>query len=375
MPGKVTEDRSPSVADAGERHACERDVPTGADPPSRAPGSGRRHRDVPPAECLFETGPGGDAPGVRRLHTTAMLTDLLGVPPVAVRHWIRTGLLVPTRRSGTLDWFDFGQLVAGRSLARLLAGGLSLREIDAKLAALAPGAVADLARAGSVVADGRRLSLRRGGRLLGAGGQMQLAFYTDGLGEGSGQVAAEPARPVVDMAAHRCVEIEIDAAGEAARVTAADITEILDLADDLEAAGEFIEAAEAVRAVLQAQGPTAAVVFTLAELLYRAGDLTAARERYYATIELDPDHLQARTSLGCVLAELGEHELALAALEGVLRQEPAYADAHWHVAGVLAELGRDREASHHLETFLELAPGSPWADVARSRLAAGTTAT
>lgn len=354
MPGKVTEDHS-TAADARE---------------ASQPAARRRRQ-----ERLFAAAEPADDPDVRRLHTTAMLADLLGVPPVAVRHWIRTGLLVPTRRSGTLDWFDFGQLVAGRSLARLLAGGLSLREIDAKLAALAPAGAAEAARAGAVVADGRRLSVRRGDRLLGAGGQMQLAFYAEGLADGPGRVAAEPAEPVVDIAAHRWVEIEVEPAAPPGRAAPADIGEILDLADDLEAAGEFVEAAEAVRAVLQAQGPTAPVTFMLAELLYRAGDLTAARERYYATIELDPDHLQARTSLACVLTELGEHELALAALEGVLRQEPSYADAHWHVAGVLADVGRDTEARHHLETFLELAPDSPWADVARARLAAGTAAT
>jgi tetratricopeptide (TPR) repeat protein len=109
-------------------------------------------------------------------------------------------------------------------------------------------------------------------------------------------------------------------------------------------------------------------MFMLAELLYRAGDLTAARERYYATIEIDGDHLQARSSLGCVLAELGEHELALAALEGVLRQEPDYADAHWHMAAVLTNLGRGPEARHHLRTFLDLAPESPWATSAREQL-------
>jgi tetratricopeptide (TPR) repeat protein len=344
MPGKVTEDRS-TEARVGE---------SGLLP-------------VAPPERLFSAPVSGDDPEIRRLHTTAMMADLLGVPPAAVRHWIRSGLLVPTRRSGAVEWFDFGQLVAGRSLSRLLAGGLSLREIDAKLAALAPGHEAEMARSGTIVADGRRLSVRSGDRLLAAGGQMQLAFYADGIGADSRAEAAEPA-PVVELAAHRWVEIEVEPTAGPARAEPADVGEILDLADDREAAGEFVEAAEAVRAVLQAQGPTAAVVFMLAELLYRAGDLSAARERYYATIELDPDHVQARTSLACVLAELGEHELALAALEGVLRQEPAYADAHWHVAGVLAEMGRGREARHHLETFLELAPDSPWADLARSRL-------
>jgi tetratricopeptide (TPR) repeat protein len=106
----------------------------------------------------------------------------------------------------------------------------------------------------------------------------------------------------------------------------------------------------------------------LAELLYRAGDLTAARERYYSAIELDPDHLQARASLGCVLAELGEHDLAVAALEGVLRQEPDYADGHWHIAGVLRDMGLTGDADHHLRRFLDLAPESPWAALARDRL-------
>lgn len=365
MPGKVRED--PTTADAECASVPrKRTKPAGS---RRGDAAGRR------PERLFPDVAADDDPDVRRLHTTAMLCDLLGVPPVAVRHWIRTGLLVPTRQSGTLDWFDFGQLVAGRSLARLLAGGLSLREIDAKLAALVPGDAAQVARAGSIVADGRRLSVRSGDMLLSAGGQMQLAFYADGLADVPLPGTREPERPVVDMAAHRWVEVECEPAVETGRAATADIGEILDLADDLEAAGEFVEAAEAVRAVLQAQGPTAPVTFMLAELLYRAGDLAAARERYYATIELDPDHLQARTSLACVLAELGEHELALAALEGVLRQEPAYADAHWHASGVLADLGRDRESRHQLETFLELAPGSPWADVALARLAAGPAAT
>ena len=130
------------------------------------------------------------------------------------------------------------------------------------------------------------------------------------------------------------------------------------------------EAAEALRAVLQAQGPTAQVVFMLAELLYRAGDLTAARERYYAAVELDADHLEARSSLGCVLAELGEHELALAALDGVLRQQPDYADAHWHMAGVLHDVGQKLDSQRHLRTFLALAPESPWATMARERLGA-----
>lgn len=332
--------------------------------------------DPPAAETRRQTARGGPAtefapepPGVRRYSSAAMMAEVLGVPPAAIRHWIRAGLLEVAERSGSLEWLDFGQLVVGRHLAGLLAGGLSLREIDAKLAGLAPGGGSAAARAvDRVVVDGRRLSIDREGQLLGAGGQLQFTFYTDSLAAGRGaQQATEAA--IVELPL-RNAGVGHDPASGSPPLPGGDVVaEILDLADDLEAAGEYIEAAEALRAVLQAQGPTAAVSFMLAELLYRAGDLTAARERYYAAIELDPDHLQARASLGCVLGELGEPELALAALEGVLRQEPDYADAHWHVAGVLAALGRDADARRHLRRFLTLAPQSPWADLARVRLA------
>ncbi len=303
-----------------------------------------------------------DEPGVSRLYTVAMMADVLGVAPAAVRHWVRGGLLVATKRAGALEWFDFQQLVVGRALARLLAGGLSLREIDAKLAGLVPGGAGEAARHSSrIVVDGRRLSIHRGGRLLGSGGQMQFGFYTDGLRGAAPPHDAEPPQIVRprDVAAEGIASESLD------QPTG---TELLDLAADLEATGEFIEAAEALRAFLQAEGQSHQVMFMLAELLYRSGDLTAARERYYAVLELDADHVEARTSLGCVLAELGDHELALAALEGVLRQEPDYADAHWHLAGVLYDCGRRTESRRHLRMFLALAPESPWATIARERL-------
>ena len=353
MPTEVTEDRSPQS------------------PGERATWRTRRSaasRSIP----LFAE----EHPGVSRLYTVAMMADVLRVPRAAVRHWLRGGLLEPARRSGAIEWFEFPQLVVGRQLVRLLASGLSLREIDAKLAGLAPGGAAEAARmAERIVADGRRLSIIQDDRLMGAGGQLLLGFYANGLSKslpsnGAAQ-AADPRRATVPMTAELMVAIGTadDAPAEDPRDPAS-VAELLDLAADLEAAGALSEAAEALRAVLQAQGPTAPIIFMLAELLYRAGDLTAARERYYSAIELDADHLEARASLGCVLAELGEHELALAALDGVLRQQPDYADAHWHMASVLRDVGRECESRRHLQTFLSLAPESPWATMARERLAA-----
>ena len=333
--------------------------------PRRRPGDrSNRHRShaVDVAPGTDHEVPAEDDLGVRRLYTVAMMADVLGAAPAAVRHWARGGLLVATKRAGALEWFDFQQLVVGRALARLLSSGLSLREIDAKLAGLVPGGAGEAARQSSrIVVDGRRLSILRGNRLLGSGGQMQFGFYTDGLRG----IAPPQAADSLEVVRPRDTVVQGLTDDAVEQPTG---KELLALAADLEATGEFVEAAEALRAFLQAEGQSAQVMFMLAELLYRSGDLTAARERYYATLELDADHLEARTSLGCVLAELGDHELAVAALQGVLRQEPDYADAHWHLAGVLHDCGRRTESRRHLRMFLALAPESPWAMLARERL-------
>ena len=349
MPSKVREDRSTTTRD---RRAAARD--------GRRPA--KTNRSPKAASPLFADEHPDEQSGVRRLYTVAMMADVLSAPPAAVRHWVRGGLLAAARRAGAIEWFDFPQLVIGRRLVRLLAAGFSLRDIDDKLSGLAPGGAAEAAKQSErIVADGRRLSIRLGDRLVSAGGQLQLGFYTDGLH--ADEAEATPALLPRTDAPPAAVEIDIDSGNDPTCVA-----DLLDLADDLEAAGEYLEAAEALRAALQAGGPTAQVVYMLAELLYRAGDLTAARERYYAAVELDADHLEARSSLGCVLAELGEHELAMAALEGVLRQQPDYADAHWHMAGVLEESGRPADAQRHLRAFLSLAPESPWAALAREKL-------
>ena len=327
-----------------------------------------RERALSRARSLLDDDAVGH-PGIRRLYTAAMIAAVLDVPPAAVRHWVRGGFLEVAETSGSVEWFDFEQLVVGRHLARLLGQGLSLREIDAKLAGLVPGGAREAAAAaGRVRIDGRRLSIAEGGRLLAAGGQLQFGFYTAPLAHDprdDAPAVVEWAKPRPAKQPEAIFDVDDD---NDLPPPGSDAAEILDLADDLEAAGEFSEAAEALRAVLQTQGPSARVMFMLAELLYRSGDLTAARERYYAVIEIDPNHLHARTSLGCVLAELGEHELAIAALDGVLRQEPGYADAHWHLAGVLHETGVAADAAHHLRRFLHLAPESPWAALARDRL-------
>lgn len=304
------------------------------------------------------------------LYTIGLMADVIGVSRSAVRHWIRHGLLVATRRAGSIEWFDFEQLVIARRLAGLFSSGLSLRKLDAQLAALGQGDAAAAARAdGRIVREGDRLLLYSQGRLVGGEGQLQLGFLADAVGREAPRHPELDARTVpLPSAVTVDPEGTAPSGGDPVGGDLLDTDSLLDLAAELAADGHLDDACEALRAILQANPPTPEVVFTLAELLYRSGDLTAARERFYMAIELDPDHLAARASLGCLLWEMGEHELAIAALDGVVRQQPDFADAHWQLAGILEETGRIDEAKHHLREFLVLAPESPWTDAAREKL-------
>jgi tetratricopeptide (TPR) repeat protein len=130
--------------------------------------------------------------------------------------------------------------------------------------------------------------------------------------------------------------------------------EMVQVACELEDAGQLDLAAEMYRAALVSGGPSADVCFRLAELLYRLGEVPAARERYYMAIELDENYVEARANLGCVLAETGQQELAVAAFEGALAYHDDYPDVHYHLARTLDDLGRAAEATAHWQAFHKL---------------------
>ena len=314
-----------------------------------------------------------DSAIVSQLYTVAMMADVLGVSQATIRHWHRNKLIRAARSSDSIDWYDYSMLVVAKDLSRLLCSGLPLRELSHKINLFTGGDELRVAEVvNRIVIDGHRLSLRHDDRLLSAGGQMQLDFYTCGINADTGHQTSKMVEQPETLSLSTFLdthhsEVLIEFQDEAA-LNVPSSEELLDIAADLEAGGNFIEASEALRAVLQANGPCASVTFMLAETLYRAGDLAAARERYYTALELDENHLEARASLACVLAEQGDVELAIAALEGVLKQQPEYADAHWHLAGIYSEVGCEEKAEHHLLRFLSVAPDSPWADLAHEKL-------
>lgn len=292
---------------------------------------------------------------IRRLHTPAMLAELLGVSVATIRRWHRRGLIVPAREVNRLPYFDFQEVATARQLASLVAAGVSPASIQKQLAELAhyvPGADRPLAQL-SVIVEGKRLLLRQGEGLVEPSGQLRIDFDaieargTDGTTDSPATVLLESAR----------VASSLETAEQ-----------MIDFAARLEEEGQLEAAIEMYRAVLAAGGARPEINFALAELLYRVGDTTAARERYYATIELDEDYVEARANLGCVLVELNQLDLAVAAFQGALVYHHDYPDVHYHLARTLEELDRHDEALGHWRSFLALAPDSPWAAEARERL-------
>lgn len=295
---------------------------------------------------------------VRRLYTPAMLAELLDVSVATIRRWHRRKLIVPAREVHRLPYFDFQEVATARHLAQLLAAGASPQAIENKLGELSrfvPDVERPLAQL-SVIVEGQQILLRQGEGLIEPGGQMRIDFdaiesEADVVETTSGE---QPTLMFPPMAAD----------GDSILTPG----EMLDLAAELEDDGQLASAADVYRAALSAGGPRAEVCFQLAEVLYRMGDITAARERYYMAIELDEDLVEARANLGCVLAETDQLELAVAAFEGALLYHPDFPDVHYHLARTLDDLARASDAERHWQTFLELAPSSPWADEARARL-------
>lgn len=303
------------------------------------------------------------------LYTPAMLAEILHVSVRVVRRWHRAGLLRCTRQVMQLPYFDFSQLATARQLSRWMAQGATIQSIQRQLELLRQRADETQVELLSIenlpiTADGKRLVLRTGEHYLEATGQLRFGF------ELPDDESAEGTEPVtLQFTTAKKVR-----SGTQATVRLPNGNEPMSLEQMLEeatAAEDVEDLAAAVdwyRAAMSAYGANASICFQVAELLYREGDLAGARERYFMALELDPELVEARANLGCVLAECGQPDLAIAAFEGTLEQFADYADVHFHLARALDDVGNSTRAAEHWKRFLELAPASPWAEEAQTRL-------
>ena len=113
-----------------------------------------------------------------RHYTPAMLAELLAVPLTAIRRWHRHRQIVPVQEVRRLLYFDFQEVAVAQRLAQLYHAGVSLPEIERKVADLArllPGVERPILEP-AVVMQGQCLLVRQADGLVEAGGQFRFDF-------------------------------------------------------------------------------------------------------------------------------------------------------------------------------------------------------
>lgn len=301
---------------------------------------------------------------IRRYYTPVMLANLLGVSVSVIRRWHRRGLITAVRTMHRLPYFDFQEVATARRLAQWIASGASPKAIEQRLVDLVE-VLPDIQRPLdqlSILIEGRHVLLRKGEGLIEPGGQLRFDF--DALVDEPGSLNA--LFPNDDQCSPAVLSIfdQSNLRNEKRPSPGPLLKQIYEAEDD----GELHYAIDLLHVLLGREGSTATRCFHLAELLYRTGELGAARERYYCAIELDPQFVEARMGLGMVLAEQGQPDLAASAIRGALSLHEDYAEAHYWLAKIMDDQGDRDGAREHWESFIQLAPESPWAGEAAQRL-------
>ena len=297
---------------------------------------------------------------IRRLHTPAMLSQLLDVSVHVIRGWERAGLIRPVKKVFRLPYFDFQEVTSARRLSQLLAAGVSRREIEDSLSempAVRRGDQRPLEQL-EILARNAHVVVRDAyGLRSPATGQRMFDFEPPEPPRADEEQADVELPPLIRMLPGS------DRPGEPAAECDWFVEGCRRYAE-----GQFSEAASMLRLSLMQDPHNAEAHFHLADCLYRQDNVAGALERFYVAVEQDREYLEAWTQIGCLHRELGELESALDAFDIALEVHPEYPDAHFQKAETLADLGHQSQAIPYWQRYLTYDSRGPWAEMARQRL-------
>jgi tetratricopeptide (TPR) repeat protein len=331
---------------------------------------------------------------VNRLHTPAMLQQLLGIPVGVVRRWERLGLIKAEQRVFRLPYFDYQQVSSVRKLHELLQAGVSKQQIESSLGSLAsvfpsldePLAQLEILARDSVLAFRDRVGLveiRSGQRLMEFDAVEMFELKEEPSG---GQTVAEEGglEPALNMVPEEQPVAKLDARDDKTTHSATvafniPVDELKDqahwsAADWFEHGSKLLEqnhvdsAIEALRMAVMDDPDDPEMQFHLADALVRSNNLAGALERYYVTVALDADYVEAWTQLGCVQHLLGDASAAIDAFDIALATHEDYSVAVYHKALVLHEQQKTEAAHELFERYLQQETLGPWAEHAREIL-------
>jgi Tfp pilus assembly protein PilF len=137
-----------------------------------------------------------------------------------------------------------------------------------------------------------------------------------------------------------------------------------DLGFVLERQGLPFEAVEMYRKSLELDPDSTAGHFNLASSLARSGEFAEAEQHFRAIIDADPSS-RAYTGLGIVLWQQGQQDEGIASLRAAIEADPKNATAHDQLGKMLLEKGKLDEARKELTKAK--APNPNLGDVQKAR--------
>jgi len=265
-------------------------------------------------------------------YTTREVSDLIGLKPQQVRHYVRRSLLDPSRGSRGEFRFNFQDVVLLRTAKGLLEAKVSSRRTFRLLLKLQEelAAVKSLA-AVRVFADGNTVVVREDNAQWEVeSGQVQMEFDVQELLDNVANLA------------NRNLII-------AKEVGAYDSDEWYNLGLDLEEV-EPDRAPEAYARAIELNPRNADAHVNLGRLMQLRGNLKQAKRHYEEALEVVPSHQLALYNLGTVFDELNEMDAAA----DYYSRAPAVPDAHYNLSRISELRGDELAARRHMRDYRRL---------------------
>lgn len=320
---------------------------------------GRRETDVSTAsgskkrEVIDHDEPKkSEAPGrlMSGIYSVKDVSRLFEISEGRLRYWDRSGILSPTGRTGRKKVYTFQDLIAIRSVKTLLDNGISLqktRRILEKLKEAIPRSSHPISKL-RVMSDAKTVVVADADREYDADtGQLLLDFD---VGTFEQEVVSKLPDKAEEERRKSAYEWYLEGCA-------------------LDENPETVPYAEEAYHKAIHMDPTLANAYTnLGNLLYRKGATEDARVLYQKAIEVDQNQPEAHYNLGFLEFEGRHFNEASICFARAVALDDTFADAHFNLAITLFRLGKTEKAGIQLQTYLNLEPTGPWADVARQRL-------
>ncbi len=265
-------------------------------------------------------------------YSTQEVSDLIGLKPDQVRHYVRRDLLDPVRGERGEFRFNFQDVVLLRTAKGLLDANVSTRKAYKVLLKLQTELrhVKSLA-ALRIVADGNHVVVREDSHIWDAeSGQVYFDFSVQDLAD---NVASLANRNLI-----------IAKEGEDF-----DSDEWYNLGLDLEEV-EPSKAPEAYARAIELNPKNADAHVNLGRLLQLKGNLKHAKKHYEQALRAVANHQLAYYNMGTVFDELEEVERAAE----YYRRAPAVPDAHYNLSRISEIKGDEVSALRHMRNYRQL---------------------